>query len=317
MRRPLLFTTEAYQYMAAELLANNDLGAGALDCATLPGNERYLRIKGSVAGEDVVLLGGAFDPASTLEIYNLAWALVMQGAARLTLVMPYFAYATMDTQERSGEVVAIRAQSQMLSNLPRAPGGNDIILFHSHARSLDNYFTNGTRAYVASCTPFVVTAARALAAGRPFVLATTDAGNLQFVHELAGQLRVEPAAVLSGAAGTQILTAEGGGVQGKLVIIYHDRIRTGVSLAKAARICRRRGASEVHAICTHGIFAGRALELLKVSGRFDQIVVSNSHPHTQQVKHLAAVVEVGALLGKKLMAVLRPQQGRGIMSSHD
>ena len=53
-----------------------------------------------------------------------------------------------------------------------------------------------------------------------------------------------------------------GDVKGKRAVIVDDIIDTGGTLSAAAQTVLDEGASEVHAIATHGVFSGRAFETL-------------------------------------------------------
>jgi ribose-phosphate pyrophosphokinase len=53
-----------------------------------------------------------------------------------------------------------------------------------------------------------------------------------------------------------------GDVEGKRAIIIDDMVSTGDSLVQAAELLKERGAREVHAAATHGVFADNALDLI-------------------------------------------------------
>ncbi|MEO0325662.1 MAG: ribose-phosphate pyrophosphokinase-like domain-containing protein, partial [Myxococcota bacterium] len=75
----IVFSTERYRYLGDMLCADHGFEAGALVRQTFPDGERYRRIEAEVAGRDVMLLGGTVDEADTLELYDLACALVHRG----------------------------------------------------------------------------------------------------------------------------------------------------------------------------------------------------------------------------------------------
>ncbi|MFP4608495.1 MAG: phosphoribosyltransferase family protein, partial [Candidatus Aenigmatarchaeota archaeon] len=52
-------------------------------------------------------------------------------------------------------------------------------------------------------------------------------------------------------------------VEGRSVVILDDIISTGGTMKEAAEQLREEGAEEVHAGCTHGLFAENALEKLE------------------------------------------------------
>jgi ribose-phosphate pyrophosphokinase len=68
-----------------------------------------------------------------------------------------------------------------------------------------------------------------------------------------------------------------GDVKGRVVVIIDDLISTGTTMARAALACRERGALEVHALATHGLFIDGAAPLFE-PGTLDGLVVTSSVP---------------------------------------
>ena len=60
-------------------------------------------------------------------------------------------------------------------------------------------------------------------------------------------------------------------------------IRTGGSLISAAESYKEAGASDVYAVCTHGVFANDGLAKLQDSGVFEGIACTNTRPHVQEL----------------------------------
>jgi ribose-phosphate pyrophosphokinase len=102
--------------------------------------------------------------------------------------------------------------------------------------------------------------------------------------------------------GALTITGVNANVQGKLVVIYDDMIRTGSSLLQAARAFRQAGASRVHAVASHLVLPGDAHDTILGSGLIDSIHGTNSHPGSRHVGANGRVVSVAELL---VPAVLR------------
>ena len=84
-----------------------------------------------------------------------------------------------------------------------------------------------------------------------------------------------------------------GKVQGKKVMIIDDMIATGGTIIKATEKLLSRGAKEVEAYATHGIFSGNAREKLDKSP-IKQIYVTNSLPQREGAK--IRVLDISPLL---------------------
>jgi ribose-phosphate pyrophosphokinase len=68
-----------------------------------------------------------------------------------------------------------------------------------------------------------------------------------------------------------------GSVAGKTAIVMDDLISSGSTLARAAHACLERGANEVYAAATHGVFASNATGVLSKS-HLKRVVITNSIP---------------------------------------
>jgi ribose-phosphate pyrophosphokinase len=66
-----------------------------------------------------------------------------------------------------------------------------------------------------------------------------------------------------------------GEVRDGTAVIVDDMIGTGSTIAHAARVCREQGARRVLALASHGLFVGKAGELL-ASPALDQVIVTDS-----------------------------------------
>lgn len=296
--RPLVFATPAYQHLQAAL-CERGLEAGEIATFAFPDGERYLQIVTPVAGRDVVLVGGTIDDAATLTLFDLACGAVHYGARRLTLVIPYYGYATMERATKPGEVVTAKTRAALFSAIPPASYGNRAILLDLHAEGIPHYFEAGLVAHHVYCKPLIRDMIRELARGEDIVLACTDAGRAKWVESLANDVGVTAAFVFKrrhDGERTEI-TAIDAQVAGKRVLLYDDMIRTGGSLIGAARAYLKAGARSLAAIATHGVFPGDALRRLQDSGLFTDIACTDSHPRARELAPQGLkVVSVAPLL---------------------
>jgi len=282
---PLVFTTAAYQYLGAAMCSLAGWQPGEVDRKTFPDGELYQRVATECADRDVVLVGGTIDEDNTLELYDLACGLVEHGCYRLTIVVPFYGYSTMERAVRSGEVVTAKTRARMLSSIPLASRGTQVFLLDLHVSAIAHYFEGGIRPVHVYGKALVLDAARRLG-GDDFVLACTDAGRAKWVESLANDLGVDAAFVYKRRVDgnrTEV-TGVSAQVAGKRVVIYDDMIRTGGSLINAAAAYRDAGAAAIAAIATHGVLPGDSIERLRGSGLFGTIVVSDSHPRANALR---------------------------------
>jgi len=285
MNTPHIFSTRSYAYLRNAIAPLGKFEVGEVEFETFPDGEHYQRIVSPVADADVVLVGGTISEGDTLELYDLATGLVQCGARKLTLLIPYFGYSTMERAVMSGDVVTAKARARLLSSIPQAVAGNRVLLVDLHAEGLPYYFEGAIHPVHVYAKSVIVTAARRLR-GNDFVLACTDAGRAKWVESLANDLGVTASFVFKRRTDGQHteVTAVSAQVKDRHVIIYDDMIRTGGSLMGAARAYHDSGARSVAAITTHGVFPADALARLKASGLFTQIICTDTHPRAVALK---------------------------------
>ena len=303
MTAPIVFSTQAYDYLGHDVAARTGWEVGVVARKVFPDGEHYLRIDTDPTDRDVMLIGGTIDAASTLELYDLACALVAGGAYRLSLVMPFFGYSTMERSVRFGEVVTAKTRARLLSSIPMASRGTQVFMLDLHVEAIAHYFEGGIRPVHIYGKSLVTAAARRLGGG-DFVLACTDAGRAKWVESLANDLNVAAAFVYKRRHDEQTeVTGVSAQVSGKRVVIYDDMIRTGGSLLNAARAYREAGAVAIDAIATHGLFPGDSLARIEASGLLGRIVVTDSHPHAVALQGRFLEVEsTAALLSEHLIS---------------
>ncbi len=285
MKSPmLLFATERYQELGEDIAGAGDFDLGLVQRKVFPDGERYRRIESDCARRDVVLIGGTIDDVDTLEIYDLACGLVYSGVHTLTLVLPWFGYQTMERASKRGEIVAAKNRARLFSSVPTAGSGNRAVLIDLHSEGIPHYFQGNIRPVHLHARSVVLQAIRDFG-GEDFVLGATDAGRAKWVESLANDLLVDAAFVFKRRLSdteTEV-TALAADVEDRAVVIYDDMIRTGGSLLSAAQSYKDAGASDVYAVCTHGVFAGDSLDKIRDAGMLQGIACTNTRPHVQDL----------------------------------
>jgi ribose-phosphate pyrophosphokinase len=299
----ILFHTSSYQYLGDEILKYLPLEPGEIQKKIFPDGEVYHRILNDIEGKAVVLVGGTISDVETLELYDLACALVQNGAYSLTMILPFFGYSTMERAIKRGEVVKAKTRAMIISSVPQAPDGNKVMLLDLHTEGLPYYFESGVRPVHMYAKEFVIAAIKELDLGDETVLASTDAGRAKWVESLANELHLHAAFVfkkrLSGEE-TRV-TSISADVRDKDVIIYDDMIRTGNSTINAAKAYRDAGAKNIYAIATHGLFNNNGLEKIKNSGLIRRVICTNSHPAAISLKDdFLQVKSVAGIIGTYL-----------------
>ncbi|WP_226389283.1 ribose-phosphate diphosphokinase [Penaeicola halotolerans] len=304
----LIFSTSSYEYLLDEVAQTNEFEKGALEIKFFPDGERYQRILSDVLSRDVVVIGGTISDEATLELYDLAYALIKYGAQSITIVMPYFGYSTMERAVKSGEIVTAKSRAGMFSALPRTSLGNHFVFFDLHSEGLPHYFEGAVLTSHIYCKPIIIAAATEVA-GDNLVMACTDAGRAKWVESLANDMGVNAAFVFKRRISGEetAVTSISADVVGKNVVIYDDMIRTGGSLIGAAKAYKEAGAKDIFTITTHGLFSSDGWRKIKEAGVISRIITTNSHPNAAKAASdsdgFVQVRSIASLIKEKLKQI--------------
>ena len=134
---------------------------------------------------------------------------------------------------------------------------------------------------------------------RPDFILSPDKGAIGRAEAVASLLDV-PCSYLNKRridARTIVHEAKDLEVGGAVVAIVDDMISTGGTICRAADSLRAQGATEVHAVCTHGLFTSGAV--LRLSRHVDGVHATNSLPNPR------VSVGVGAALARGVVRLMQ------------
>ncbi len=283
---PLLFTTSTYAYFQPSLTKNTPFEVGLISRKAFPDGERYLRLDSDSWGRDVVLLGGTPTDLDWLELYDLGCGIARAGARSLSILMPYFGYATMERAVKPGEIVTAKNRARLISSIPTCEAGTRIYLFDLHTDGIEFYFGDAHVTHHLYGAPIITKAIKQTMGDKPYVLGATDAGRAKWVESLARGLGVDPAFVYKrrdSSSGAVSVTGVNADVRGLDVVLYDDMIRTGSSLIQAAEAYRAAGARDIYAAASHLVLPEGSLSRLRATGLFAGIFGTNSHPSCREL----------------------------------
>ncbi|MDO9166650.1 MAG: ribose-phosphate diphosphokinase [Rhodoferax sp.] len=212
------------------------------------------------------------------------------GAARVTAVVPYLAYARKDRQTKPFDPVTLRYVAQLFE----AVGTSQVIVLEAHNVAA---FQNAFR-----CTTLHLEAHLAfdaivteLAGERALAVASPDPGGVkraQLWRESLEKRLSRPVGFAmvdkrrsAGVVSSDNLVA--GEVGGMTVLLLDDLIASGETMKRAALALRQAGAREVLAFAAHGLFIGPAADALG-DDSISVIVVTDSVPPFRLPPHAAA-----------------------------
>ncbi len=259
----------------------------------------------NVRGRDVFVLHSLYGEPShsvndkLLRLLFFIGALKDASAGRITALVPYLGYARKDRKTKTRDPVTTRYVAQLFE----AVGSDRVVTLDVHnPAAFQNAFRCRTEHLEAAglfADHFRPLAENGLAVVSP------DAGGVKradrFRKRLARATGQEIGAAFMEKYRSRGVVSGGtfvGDVEGCAAIIIDDLISTGTTMLRAARACRERGATSVHAVATHGLFVGDAAAMVR-DPLFDSIVVTDSVPPFRLpmdiVKERLTVIETAPL----------------------
>ncbi len=225
-----------------------------------PDNEIYVRIVDEINDNEVVVINTQKNQNDAIiETILLCDALRDEGVEKITLVVPYLAYARQDKKFNPGEAVSIRALAKIYSNI-----ADKLITINPHETHIKDFFT----------IPFVYGDAIPKLAeyvkdklDNPIVLAP-DKGALEFAKTASKVLNAEYDYLeKTRLSPTEIQIAPKTlDVNNRDVLIIDDIISTGGTMATAVKLLKEQGAKKIISACVHPLLIGDALNKLYSAG---------------------------------------------------
>jgi ribose-phosphate pyrophosphokinase len=194
-------------------------------------------------------------------------------AARITVVMPHYAYARSDKKDAP----RISIGGRLVADLLAAAGAHRVLTMTLHAPQVHGFF---------GVPVDHLHALRELAAHfqgddlRNAVVVSPDLGGAKEAAAFARRLGVPVAAGAKQRFPDDrvVITAVIGEVAGRDVIVLDDEIVKGSTVFELLDRLREQGVASIRIACTHGLFSAGALDRLQSQPDVSEIVCTNTVP---------------------------------------
>lgn len=269
-----VFSGSAHPALAAQIMRELEAPLGRAVIGSWRNGETRVKLEENVRGSDVFVIQSMSDPVNhhLMELLLIIDALRRASAARITAVIPYFAYAKQEKKTSGREPIS----AKLVANLLTTAGADRILTMDLHSPAIEGFFDIPVDHLRAAPILSRHISRRKL---DDMVIVSPDAGGVARAEELRGRSGGSLAIISKRHPGPDITEALEmvGDVAGKPAVIVDDMISTGGTLAVAAELLKERGAAEVLATATHGIFAQDGLELIDKSP-IDRLFVTDTLP---------------------------------------
>ncbi len=302
-----LFSGSASRELAQEISDYLSLPLEPYDRVEFPNENIFIRLHRSVRGQDVYLIQAMSPPVhrNLMEMLIMVDCFKRDSAGRITVVIPYMAYARSDKKDQPRVPITARLVADMIE----VAGTDRYVTIDLHAGQIQGFFSIPGDVLTAFhiLSDYFLTKELDNA-----VVATADLGFAKKGRNFAAKLGTPLAFVEKRRKGDDpraSATTIIGEVADKDVILVDDEVLTAGSMCEAVHILKDHGARDIYLSFTHALLVPPAVQRLAEEG-LKELVTTNTItiPPEKRLANMK-VLSVAPLLGE---VILRAHEGRSV-----
>ena len=275
MREIAVFSGSAHPQLAREICLNLGEPLHPVRIQRFANDCLEVQLQANCRERDVFLIQPLTEPVQEhlVELLLMTDAARGASAGRVTVVMPYYAYARSDKKDEPRISIAGR----LIADLLVAAGADRVLTMTLHSPQVHGFF---------SVPVDHLNALRELAAHfrtrdlSNTVVVSPDLGYAKSAAAFARRLGLPVAAGSKQRHGDDEVTISAiiGDVTGRDIIVIDDEIARGTTLTELLERLREQDARTIRVACTHGLFADGALGKLAAQPDVAEVVCTNTVP---------------------------------------
>jgi len=275
----MLFAGTSHPELSSEIAEELGIPISPCEIRRFASSEVYVRPEDSVRGADVFIIQTSTPPVneSIMELLLMVDAMKRASAKRVTAVIPYYGYSRQDKKALAREPIS----AKLVADLLTAAGTDRVVSVDLHSGQIQGFFD----------FPFDHLTALPLLSdflrddtglsGEQITVVAPDAGRVKVAERLQQSLHADIAYINKRRSKYEAHKIEAievvGDVDGQLCILVDDMIDTAGTMVSGARALAERGARDIYAAATHGLFNGKAVPNIEESP-ITQVIVTNTVP---------------------------------------
>jgi ribose-phosphate pyrophosphokinase len=302
-----IFAGNASRVLASAICEKLKVPLGDVEVSTFEDGEVSVRFNENIRGSDVFIVQSTNAPADYLmELLVMLDAAKRASARRVTAVLPYFGYARQDRKDQPRAPIT----AKLVANVITVAGADRALTMDLHSAQIQGFFDIPLDHLYAA--PVLIEHFLKLKVPNLVVVAP-DIGSVKMARAYAKRLGADLALVdkrRPKADSVEVMNIIGD-VEGKNAVMFDDVVTTARTLCQAAAAIRARGALDIYAGVTHGVFCPGAIERIEASP-ITQVAVTNTlHHDLSTLGPKVCELSVAGLLGE---AVQRIHEERSLSS---
>jgi ribose-phosphate pyrophosphokinase len=308
MRDIAIFSGSAHPALAAEICQHLDVPLRPAKSGRFSNDCLEVQLQANCRECDVFPIQPLVPPVQE----HLVELLLMLDAARITAVIPHYAYARSDKKDAPRISIAARLVADLLA----IAGANRVLTMTLHSAQVHGFF---------SVPVDHLNALNVLARhfrGRDLcntVVVSPDLGNAKSATAFARLLGVPVAAGTKQRLADDRVVIETivGDVAGRDAIVLDDEIANAGTIMALLPLLRARQVKRITVACTHGLFTGQAIERLRSQQDIEQIVTTNTVPLPPEKRLPQMVVlSIAPLLAEAIHRIHNGESVSALFADH-
>jgi ribose-phosphate pyrophosphokinase len=298
-----IFAGSASQGLAKSICAHLGVELARSETHLFSEGNIFVRVLENVRGRDVFIIQGTEYPVNDNFMELLFWidAIKRASAMQVTAVIPFFSYAKGDKKDEPR--VSIRAR--VCADAIEAAGADRVLTMDLHSPQIQGFFKIPVDHLYAMT---VLTDYFRKKAIPDLVVASPDVGFGKQAYRFAGLMRA-PVVIGNKMRPDHEERAEImdiiGSVEGKNVLIVDDFTISGGTLIEMAHACKERGARDIYACVSHGVFSKGSAQKIADSPIKELVITDTIDHHVEPLPPNGRLISVAPLFAEAILSIHR------------
>ncbi len=257
-----LFAGNSNRPLAEAIAKRLNTALGEVEVSKFSDGETSVHIAETVRGRDLFIIQSTSTPVNDnlMELLIMIDAAKRASAGRITAVIPYFGYARQDRKARSRDPIT----AKLVADLLTSAGADRVLTMDLHAAQIQGFFNIPLDNLLGGPTLYNYFADKL---DESYVVVSPDIGSVNRARKVAERLNCPMAIIDKRRPKANVMEVMNiiGNVEGKKCLLVDDMIDTAGTICQGAQALVDKGATEIHACCTHAVLSGPAIERLEKS----------------------------------------------------
>ncbi|MCD9154688.1 ribose-phosphate diphosphokinase [Aeromicrobium duanguangcaii] len=271
----VVFSGSAHRALAEEICSHLGVPLSRSETTRFSNDCLQVQLLANCRQRDVYIVQPLVPPTQDhlMELLLMVDAARGASAASVTVVIPHYAYARSDKKDAS----RISIGGKLVADLLATAGVNRVVTMTLHAPQVHGFFSVPVDHLTALGELADHYRAQDLSNA---IVVSPDFGNAKTASQFARLLGLPVAAGSKQrkADDKVVIDTIVGDVAGKRAIVLDDEIATGGSIIELMDKLKEFGVTEASVACTHGLFAGKAVERLRSHPAITEVVTTDTVP---------------------------------------